>query len=96
MRCLLIAPSTLGRQKKEVGSNCPSTAYQLDHQNYQGNDQQQVDVPRDHVESDETDQPKYQQHQENSPKHCLSPHLKVLLRCTLVHSHRTGLPYYQN
>jgi hypothetical protein len=84
------------RYKKKAASNCPSTTYQLDDQNNQSNDQQQMDVPRDHVEPNETDQPKYQQHQKNSPKHCLSPHLKVLPRCTLVHSHQTGLPYYQN
>jgi hypothetical protein len=30
-----------------------------------------VDVPRNHVESDKTNQPKYQQNDENCPKHCV-------------------------
>jgi hypothetical protein len=87
---------TWPEKKKEASSNCPPTTDQLDNQNHQRHNQEQVDVPRNYMESDKTDQPKYQQNQKNSPKHRLSPHLKVLLRCTLVHFCRTGLPYYQN
>jgi hypothetical protein len=81
---------------REAGSNGSSAANQLDYQNYQRNDQQDVDVPRDHVESDKANQPKYKQHQKNSPKHGVSPYARVLLRCTLVRLYASGLPYHQN
>jgi hypothetical protein len=45
---------------REASLNCSSTAYQLDHQNHQRNDQQNVDVPRNHMESNKADQPKNQ------------------------------------
>jgi hypothetical protein len=45
--------------KKEAWSNCPSPTDQLDYQNHQRNDQQDMDVPRNHVEPDKADQPKY-------------------------------------
>src|ERR1700689_5380940 len=70
MRCPSVAPRIPGGSKKEaVDSNCSSAADQLDDQNHQRNDQQNMDVPRNYVESNEADQPKYQQHQENRPKH---------------------------
>jgi hypothetical protein len=85
------------KRRKGAGSNRSSTTNQLDNQNNQRNDQQNVDVPRNHVESYEADQPKYKQNQEDCPKHCVFLlTTKVLLRCDLVRLQSSGLPYHQN
>jgi hypothetical protein len=84
------------RTAPEAGSNCSSATDQLNNEDYQRNDQQDMDVRANHVESNEADQPKYQQNQKNCPKHRVSPEGKVLLRCTLVRLRPSGLPYHQN
>jgi hypothetical protein len=83
-------------QHPAAGSNCSSATDQLNNEDHKRNDQQDMDVRANHVESNEADQPKYQQHQKNCPKHRVSPEGKVLLRCTLVRLRRGGLPYHQN
>jgi hypothetical protein len=54
-----VVPAALPGRKKEASSNCPSPTDQLDYQNHQRNDQEDMDVPRNHVETDKADQPKY-------------------------------------
>jgi hypothetical protein len=77
--CLLANGSPLVPAYGRDGSNRSSTPNQLDNQNNQRNDQQDMDVPRNHVKSYEADQPKYKQNQENCPKHCVfSPYHKSL------------------
>jgi hypothetical protein len=68
----------------------------LNHQDYQRNDQQYMDVPGNHVESNKANQPKYQQHQKNRPKHRVFLLTKVLPRCSLVRLRAGGLPYHPN
>jgi hypothetical protein len=51
--------------------NSSSATEELDHKNDQRNHKQEVNGPRDHVETDKTDQPKNQQNKEKRPQHAL-------------------------
>jgi hypothetical protein len=47
----------------------PAAANQLDNQNDQRNQKQEMYVSAENVEADETEQPKNQQNNKDSPKH---------------------------
>jgi hypothetical protein len=64
--------------KKQVTSYRPASTNKLDEQHHESDDQQDVDVPSNHMEPDKPHQPKHQQNQENCPKHCLLSSLQSL------------------
>ncbi len=70
--------------------NRSSAAYQLNDQDDQRNDQQNVDIPCNHVKSNKTYQPKYQQDDEYRPKHrsCLP---SILLRYSVIFDYRCDM-----
>jgi hypothetical protein len=51
------------------GSNSPAAAKQLENEHHKGDQQQEVDVPGHHVESNKSDRPKDQQNYKECPEH---------------------------